>query len=263
MISIEFSARSGNYLKEVLESTRLQTYQDFEVIVVNSNPNFSDLIKEYGGVEIPLNVGKLVARKLAHEKSRGEYELMLEETRILRPDALETLNQLDSPEIAVIAEEEFGDTFINRINRIDAMLGTEFTSLTPENLFVLPRFYSRNALDSAISAANRKLSNDVFSRIVGSDLEILYFEAYQHGRHISLVRDKLIIKYGESSVRESFAKYHRYGKTQRLLSGTCYRDFYNIKRRFRPVPSLKYLPALATIYAIRGTAFFAGYYLSR
>ena len=89
MISIELSVVSGRYLDDLLESLRKQTFQDYELIIVNSNPDCTDKIRDFGAKEIFRNTGKLEARKIAHEASKGEFEFLLEETRFLRPDALQ------------------------------------------------------------------------------------------------------------------------------------------------------------------------------
>lgn len=53
MISIEIPVLHGKYLRNVFESIRSQSFQDYEVITVNSgSPLISDLIKEYGFKEI-------------------------------------------------------------------------------------------------------------------------------------------------------------------------------------------------------------------
>ena len=49
MISVEIPVLHGRYLNEVFESIRAQTFQDYEVVVVNSSQKggVSNLIKEY------------------------------------------------------------------------------------------------------------------------------------------------------------------------------------------------------------------------
>lgn len=262
MISIELSVVSGRYLDELLESLRAQTFQDYELIIVNSNPECTDKIRDFGGKEIFRNTGKLEARKIAHEASKGEFELLLEETRFLSPDTLKNLSSLENTQLAIINELEVGDKLINKINRIDAQLGFENWKEGADTLFVLPRYFRRDVLDFALSAAYSKIPSDIVSRIVASDLEIIYFEASRGYKNITMVRESLIYKYGEMSFRESFRKYYRYGRTQRVLSGTVYNDLLTLGKRRRRIGKIRYIPAVLAIYGIRGTAFFMGFYLS-
>ena len=263
MISIELSVVSGRYLDELLESLRAQEFQGYELIIVNSNPECTDKIRDFGAKEIFRSTGKLEARKIAHEVSKGEFELLLEETRFLRPDALQNLNNLGNVEMAIINEFEVGNKLINRINRADARLGFEGWEKGTGTLFVLPRYFRRDVLDFALGAAYAKIPSNIVSKIVASDLEIIYYEAFKKYRNILKVKENLIYKYGERSFRESFRKYFRYGQTQRVLQGTVYDDLLALGMRRRRIVSLRYIPVVLAIYSVRGTAFFIGYYLSK
>ncbi len=261
MLSIQLSVTSGQYINEVLESFRTQTSQDFEVIVVNSNKNYSDAIKDYGAKEIFIATGKLEARFLAHKEVRGEYELLLEETRLLRSDAVAKLEAVKGVDMAIINELELGSKFINKLNRIDSEMSFRTSISTPENLHILPRYFRKEVLDFSFSRAREKLSRENFSKVISSDQEILYYEAYKRYSNMEKVDDQIILKYGEKTISESMKKYYRYGQTQRLLARTPYGEFYNFSRRRREIPSVKSFPAVACIYLIRGTAFFLGYFL--
>jgi len=261
MISVEFSVVSGKKLYEVLESIRQQTYQDYEVIIVNSNPYFKDMVRDFGAKEIFIETGKLEARKKAHEASKGEYELLLEETRILKHNALKMLASLSDPDMAIINEEEIGDGLINRLNRLDAEIAFKYASPDPSNLYLIPRYYKRAVLDYSFKQAYSNLPERLVPKMVASDLEIIYTEAFKRFKGIVKVDDLLIKKYGETTIMDSFSKYYRYGQTQKLLSGTCYGDFYSFGKRRRKTPKMRYLPMMTAIYAIRGSAFFLGYLL--
>ena len=261
MISIEFSVVSGKRLHALLESIRQQTYQDYEIIIVNSDPGSRDTIRDFGAKELFIRTGKLEARKMAHEASKGQYELLLEETRILRYDALQKLASLSDPDMAIINEEEIGDGLINKLNRLDAEISFKYASPDPSNLYLIPRYYRRAVLDYSFKQAYANLPEEKIPKVVASDLEIIYTEAFKRFKGIVKVDDLLIKKYGETTIRESFSKYYRYGQTQKLLSGTCYGDFYSFRKRRRKIPEIRYLPMMIAIYAIRGSAFFLGYHL--
>ena len=262
MISVEFSVVTGKYLGELLNSLRIQRFQDFEVIIVNSNSEFSDIIREFGAKEIFKTTGKLEARDLAHREARGEYELLLEETRLLNKNALYFLNEMNDIDMAIIHELELGNRLVNKLNRFDLENAFRFTSISPSKLYLLPRYYRHEVLSNSFASLYNKIPSRDFSKIVANDLEMIYIESFQKFNKVSKVGEPLILKYGEKSFRESFKKYYRYGKTSRRLSNTEYYKILNYKRRTRPIPNLKSLPPMLLLYAIRGTAFFTGYYFN-
>ncbi len=74
MFSVQIPSFHGKYLRDVFESIREQTFQDYEVVIVNSGGNsITDLIREYGFKEVKKNVKLLEARYLANEVSKGDY----------------------------------------------------------------------------------------------------------------------------------------------------------------------------------------------
>ena len=187
--------------------------------------------------------------------------MLLEETRLLRTDALQKLNMLKEVEMAIIDEEEIGTNFVNKLNRMDADIAFRNGGANPSSLYLLPRYYRRDVLDYSLTKAYANLQPEIIPYIVASDLEIIYTEAYGKFRKIGKSEGKLIKKYGEKTITESFLKYYRYGKTQRFLSNTYYGRSYSFKTRKRAMPSIKFLPVIAIIYALRGSAFFLGYYI--
>lgn len=262
MISIEFSVISGRYLKELLNSLRKQRFQDFEVIIVNSNPEFSDMIREFGAKEIFKKTGKLESRAIAHKEAKGDFELLLEETRLLTENALYLLHKLGNVDMAIIHELELGNHLINKLNRFDSENAFRFTSVDPDKLYLLPRYYRRDVLSSSFASLFNKIPSRNIPKIVANDLEVIYFESFQQFSRVTKVEEPLILKYGEKSFCESFKKYYRYGKTSREWSKTEYYELLDYKHRLRPIPNLKSVPPLLLLYLIRGTAFFSGYYLN-
>jgi glycosyltransferase involved in cell wall biosynthesis len=262
MISIEFSVVSGKHLDELLNSLRKQKYQDFEVIIVNSNPEFSGIIREFGAKEIFKKTGKLEARALAHKEAKGDFELLLEETRLLTENALYLLHKLDNIDMAIIHELELGNHLVNKLNRFDSENAFRFASVGPGKLYLLPRYFRHEVLSNSFASLYNKIPTCKISKIVANDLEMIYIESFQQFNKVTKVEEPLIIKYGEKSFRESFKKYYRYGKTSRELSKVEYYKMLNYQHRIRPIPNLKSVPPLLLLYAIRGTAFLSGYYLN-
>ena len=262
MISIEFSVVSGKCLKELLNSLRIQRDQDFEVIIVNSNSEFSDMIREFGAKEIFKKTCKLEARALAHKEAKGDFELLLEETRLLSENALDSLHKLNNIDMAIIHELELGNHLVNRLNRFDSENAFKLISAGSDKLYLLPRYFRREVLSQSIISLYNKIPSSIIPKIVANDLEMIYIESFQQFNKVIKVEEPLILKYGEKSFCESFKKYYRYGKTSRELSKTEYYKLLDYQHRTRPIPNLKSVLPLLLLYAIRGTAFFSGYYLN-
>lgn len=245
----------------MLESVRAQSFQDYEVVIVNANEACRDILSEFDVKEVYKRTGKLEARYLAHQRASGEFGLFLEETRILFPFTLQKLSNYTECDMAMINEIEIGNRFINRLNRMDMEIASKMDNPDPNALNVLPRYFGREVLDYAFEKSSKSVPKYLFPKIVASDQEIIYFEAYQKYNKIAKPKEVLLKKYGESSIKESMLKYYNYGKTQKLLKNTKYEKSLGVKGRFRKIPSLRYIPAVMAIYAIRGLPFLAGYYL--
>ena len=260
MISIEIPVLHGKYLNEVFESIRIQTFQDYEVVVVNSSQKgeVSDLIKQYGFKEVRENVKLLKARYLAHRESRGDYELLLDETRVLREKTLEILSSL-SHDMVVIGEEEIGDSFWVKLANLDKENIMECN--TPEAIkgFALPRLFKREILDLAFVKLRENLRNK-FDEVVFPDHELIYYEASKVSNNVFVLKEKLISHYGDAKLLEIIKKYYRYGKTLKVLKSTPYNGFTRISRKRRVICKGSKL-ALYLLYLTRGVPFLLGYIL--
>ena len=89
-----------DYLKKTLESVRIQTYEDFEVIVSDNDPeqsgrkiveNFDERFKYFPNDQ---NLGMKKSFNKSLERSSGEYIVMIADDDPVYPDMLETLLKL-------------------------------------------------------------------------------------------------------------------------------------------------------------------------
>ena len=260
MISIEIPVLHGKYLTEVFESIRIQTFQDYEVVVVNSSQTseVTDLIKQYGFKEVRENVRLLKARYLAHKESKGDYELLLDETRVLRKDALELLSSL-SHDMVIIGEEEIGDSIWVKLANLDKENIMECN--TPEAIkgFALPRLFKKEILDLAFGKLRENLG-EKFDEVVFPDHELIYYEASKVSNDVFVLKEKLIRHYGDTKLLDIIRKYYRYGKTLKVLKGTTYSEFTKISRKRRRICKGSKL-ALYVLYLVRGLPFVLGYRL--
>jgi len=100
------------YLRRCLDSVLKQTYQDFEIIVINdcSPDNSATILNEYvykdsriHVIENEQNEGSMFARSVGYKAAQGEYLTFLDSDDFLPKDALEVLLEamLDEDDIAV------------------------------------------------------------------------------------------------------------------------------------------------------------------
>ena len=262
MISIEIPAIHGKYLRQVLESIRNQSYQDYEVIVVNSgSEEISDIVKEFGFKVINQRAKSLHARYLAHKESKGDYALILDETRMLERDTLKLLSSLDY-DMVIIGEKEIGDSLWIKLANLDKENVTYCNPVDPLEGISLPRYFKSEVLSEAFSSALKNLDNK-FYEVVYRDLEIIFYEANKVSKNIHVVNDQLISHFGDVSLSDIIRKYYRYGKTSRVLRNTPYSVFLTKKRVRRRICKGGFWERklLYLLYLARGVPYFLGYYL--
>ncbi|BDB99828.1 glycosyltransferase family 2 protein [Saccharolobus caldissimus] len=259
MFSIQIPVLHGKYLREVFESIRLQSLQDYEVVIVNSGgKEISELIKEYGFKEIRKDVKLLEARYLANKESRGDYALLLDETRPLRRDALQILSK-NLHDMVIIGERELGDSFWVKAAQLDK--DNIMLCNTPEAIkgFALPRLFRRELLTGALERLKVNLG-EKFNQVIFPDHELIYYEASRLSNDVFVLKDELIYHYGDYSLKEIVRKYYRYGRSLKVLKGTPYSFMMSIgrKRRRVCVGGFRGRLILYTLYLARGIPFLVG-----
>ena len=262
MYSIQIPALHGKYLREVLESIRSQSTQDYEVVVVNSGGGeISDMIKEFGFKEIRKSVKLLEARYLANLGSSGEYALLLDETKPLRRDALQIVSS-NLHDMVIIGEREIGDSLWIRLTQLDKDNIKNCNVPEPIKGFALPRLFRREILSVAMERLRAGLK-DKFHEVVFPDHELIYYEASKISKDVFFLKDELIYHYGDKSLGEIAKKYHRYGKSLRSLRGTPYSFMTSVGRKRRTIceGSLGDRLLLNFFYFARALPFMLGYIL--
>lgn len=258
MFSIQIPALHGKYLREVFESIRGQTFQDYEVVVVNSGGVVTDLVREYGFKEVRKDVKLLEARYLANLESRGDYALLLDETRPLRRDALELLSK-NLHDMVIIGERELGNSFWVRAAQLDKDNIMSCNSSEAIKGFALPRLFKRDLLTTALERLRKGLG-EKFNQVIFPDHELIYYEASLISNDIFVFKDGLIYHYGDVSLRDIIRKYYRYGKSLKVLKDTPYSFMMSVSRKKRDicVGGLKGRLILYSLYLIRGVPFLIG-----
>ncbi|WP_149565111.1 glycosyltransferase family 2 protein [Sulfuracidifex tepidarius] len=259
MFSIQIPVLHGKYLRDVFESIREQTFQDYEAVIVNSGGDeTSDVIKEFGFKEVKKHVRLLEARYMANKESNGDYALLLDETRPLRKDTLEALSK-NLHNMVIIGEREVGCSFWVRASQLDK--DNIISCNTPEAIkgFALPRLFRRELLSIALEKLKGNLG-EKFSQVVFPDHELIYYETSRLSSDVFLIKDELIYHNGDSSLMDIVRKYYRYGKSLKVLKGTPYSFMMSINRKKRKicVGGLHGRLVLYSIYLARGIPFLAG-----
>jgi len=262
VFSIQIPATHGKYLREVLESIRSQSLQEYEVVVVNSGGDeISDLIREFGFREIRRGAVPLEARYLANLESRGEYALLLDETRSLRRDALHVLSS-DLHDMTIIGEREVGNSIWTRLAQLDK--DNIMKCNAPEAIrgFALPRLFSRDLLSTAMEKLRAGLG-DAFKEVVFPDHELIYYEASKMSGDVFVLKEELIYHHGDDDLRGIARKYHRYGKSLRVLKDTPYSFMTSISRKKRTIceGTLGDRLMLNLLYLARALPYAIGYLL--
>jgi glycosyltransferase involved in cell wall biosynthesis len=155
------------YLPEAIDSVLRQTYQDFEIIIVNdgSTDNTDEIIKPYlerypGQVRYfsQLNEGAAVTRNVAIRHSTGEYIALLDADDVWVPDKLEQ---------EVVLLDQYPDVGLVHAN-------ITFISENGDRLYTPERnmkFLSRNIFDNLylrnadISCPTTLIRKECFNRI--------------------------------------------------------------------------------------------------
>lgn len=105
----------GNYLEESIKSVLNQTYEDFELILVNygSTDRTADIMEKYGKIAKVLNIPNndlSNARNMGIKEANGEYILCLDADDILLPNFLEeVMNRASESTIVATDGKYFGD----------------------------------------------------------------------------------------------------------------------------------------------------------
>ncbi|WP_298276863.1 hypothetical protein [Ferroplasma sp.] len=261
MISIEIPMKWGAHINEQLEAIRSQTYQDYETIVAvpEYNNELKDILKQYDVKIRNCGPNLLDARFTAHSASRGEYSLLLDETRIPSTNLLYTLSGIKN-DIAIIGEADFGNNFWIRMSNLDKMNLLECNSIDMSAGFVLPRFFETNILTSAFKKITNNIDDKKFRSVIFEDHQLISFEAVKLSDSISIIKDTLIYHYGDTSLISIIKKYHRYGKSHVVLKGTHYEFLLSPRKRIRKICHGDRIK-LTIFYAARGIPFLTGYYL--
>ena len=261
-ISIEIPVTWGNHLREQMEAIRNQTFQDYEISVASSmlKGTNEDLLKEYNVKITHCGPNILEKRYLAHLQSKGEYSLLLDETRIPGPQLLSELQQFTN-DMVVIDERDIGNTFWINMANFDKINSLECNGYEASKGFVLPRYFKSTLLTRAFEEIRGRLDDTTFKSVLMEDHQLIYYEASKLSKSIAMLKGQHLFHYGDSSLFSILRKYHRYGAGHKVLRNTYYKELLSPRKRVRKICSGNKL-GLYIFYIARGAPFLIGYYIA-
>lgn len=144
-------------ISNLLESISIQTYKNYELIVVDNNSTDATILiaKKYKAKTYIKGPERSVQRNFGVKKATGDYVLILDADMVLTKNVLKELSKIKDP-MAVVPEKSYGEGF-----------------------FVIFKIFERELYEKESSIeAPRYFSRDVFLKYGGYDENITGPEDY-------------------------------------------------------------------------------------
>jgi glycosyltransferase involved in cell wall biosynthesis len=270
-ISVLLISRGEDTLDQVLSSISNQSRRPREVILVDSAPRDSRIPECHGislsVIKIAPAHGILTARSTAIKQARGEFSLLLDSTRPLRPNCLESLQGLDRVyDMAILAEGSIGDGLFPRLAQLDknlAMSRVNVRAVTAGRAaFAIPRFFRTELLKSAVRRLESTLSPMLYDRVRHGDHQLIFQECLKDASAICAVSVPLLDHYEDRELSLIVKKYFGYGRSHRMISKLgLAKAHLNARAFIRDTSSLSLTEraAVSLLYFFRGLSFYSGY----
>jgi len=268
-ISIEMITKGEATTEHVLKSISEQTFRDYEVTCVNSsdNPMITELLKKYGVNEIRVekHTKHLEARYLANKNSHGKFRLLLDSTRPLDKNTLETLiSKYGKFKAVSIREKSLGDGFWVRQANILKKLSehSDVVKKGSKVAYVLPRFYREDVLSASFKFLKTNIDERLFKEIGYGEHHLIYDAAKLEPSDVVITDEYLISHYEDDSTKAIFRKYKWYGKSQKTLNQIKFdSSAKKLISHMRPISFSTFIPMIETIPIrfLRTSAFMIGY----
>ena len=248
-----------------LQSVKEQTYQNIEVIVVDSHSKDKtvDIVENFGAKLSSITQKLLAARLEGLKESNGEYVLILDSDQILNNSVIaRSFDFLKEYDMLCLEEHSFRpQTWVQQLFEADRCLvhNSVDSHLDPVEGVLLPRFYKRGILEKAFEA----IPDELFPIVVAHDHAIIYYEAYKISQRVGVLPNA-VWHVEPSSLIELWKKNYRYGKTTKdLLQKGFYSELLTKKVRFRKEAftfrNMKYGIRSYLLLILKGFAYQIGY----
>lgn len=133
---------------KLLESIKIQSYKNYEIIVVdnNSKDNTKEIAKKYGAKVLYKGPERSAQRNYGAEESQGKYLLILDADMILEEGILEEMFFFaeQNPEIKCLTmkEEPVGDSVWAKAKKLELEFYTQ-----PEDFDLAPRWFEKKVFE--------------------------------------------------------------------------------------------------------------------
>ena len=260
-ISIELPSNYDVRIIDLLESLRIQTFQDYEIIVATYSPALEDLVKNYDvRVVRTIDSGTLFRRIEAHRLARGERIFLLEASRFLNKDCLLEIDRCNN-DMIVMEERDVNNNFIAKIQNIErSSAADKLPRISPEQLIVEPRVFSKHILDEVFRKA-KLINEQILKKIYFGDLDIIFYEAYNMSQNIGLINRPLVYHYTDENILEFIRKYYNYGRSNKYLRFTPYKGKFKARSHLRPSFGFAETFAIYSLWLVKAMSFAVGQYM--
>ena len=242
LVSIVIPTRnSSKTIEDCLSAIQKQSYQKFEVIIVDSNSKDDTArIATSKGCKVIFTDWKLLgARYLGCKAASGEFVLMLDSDQVLLEDAVErSLPLFEDYDMLCLGETSYArNTLIQKMFEADRRMihNDAHIQLDPIYGTLLARFYKRSLLDRAFEAIPKPL----IPPVVAHDHAIIYYEARKVSDRVNILSNA-VYHNEPATLLELWKKNFRYGRSTRtLMANGYYNDFLRRKTRLRKTGTRK------------------------
>ena len=224
--SIEIITMGEKSLQESLESIRKQSFNSFEIVCANSssNPVTAKILDDYSVKHLEVGpVKHLRGRELSHSLSSGKASLIMDSTRLLKPNALDVLKiYIEQYDIVAIKEGSIGSGFWVNQAKVYKNISEKNTDskLIREKIpsYILPRLYKNDILTKTFISLRQKIPDKLFDSIGYGEHHIIFQEALSMTESLYYYKEKeLIMHYEDPSLQSIYRKYKAYGMDQITL----------------------------------------------
>ena len=208
LVSVNIATyNSEKTIQKCLESLRNQTYQNFEIIVMDSHSKDKTLeIASSFGARIVFAPTLAAARKAGADISRGDYILILDSDQILDEDVLEKCVQVcevEGYDGVTLFEKSLiiRNTFVERVIAYDKEIFHSLHDDDPVKGTAIPRFFRASYFKRVEFENNPPIT---------FEHTIIHHKIVQMGAKIKFI-DAYIWHHETATIREVARKFFRYG----------------------------------------------------
>lgn len=225
-----------DHISETLESVLAQTFQDFEIIIVNdgSTDSSETIVTSMEDERIKYfyqeNQGASAGRNAALSKASGQYMALLDADDLWQPNYLETIRQLilSYPKESVFASAVTLETMSNAIPSVYSI-----KNIKDKQVYVVDYFES-STINTVLTSSSTVLHHSVFEKIGNYNTSIKSGQDTDLWIRIGI--NYKVVFINESLVTYRYAKQSLSNKTKRIADKLKLDDYVHLEENN---PSLK------------------------